>query len=152
MTEKMLNGPTLKGEGPVVPPAQPSPDAGAGPALLTITNCMDCPHHVVVMDPDPSDWFNYDDEAVLCRLTQGNGTSPARCSAVTWEFQAITVSCRPYQKRKECAVPNWCPLRAGAAGRLRPDGSIGGVERADTGAVEQPRGLSPHEVSPSVGE
>ena len=27
-----------------------------------------------------------------------------------------------------------------------------GVERADTGAVEQPRSLSPHEVSPSMGK
>ena len=127
----------LKGEPGALPPAQPSPDAGAGPALLIIINCMDCPHHVVVMDPDPSGWFNDDDEAVLCRLTKGNGTSPARCSIVTWEFLPITVSCRPHQKRRECTVPDWCPLRAGAAGRLRPDGSIDGGAQAPQ-STEQP--------------
>ena len=33
--------------------------------------------------------------------------------------------------------------RDDAAGRLRPDGSIGGEEQAGTGAAEQPRSLSP---------
>lgn len=57
-------------------------------------NCMDCPHHSVQSDPDPLDWFNDDDEKVVCLKLNKN----------------ITVACRPYQKRSECEVPKWCPL------------------------------------------
>ena len=64
-------------------------------ATFTITNCMDCPNHRVLPDPDPSDWFNDDDKKVGCAITCKN----------------ITVACRPYNKRKECSIPNWCPLK-----------------------------------------
>jgi hypothetical protein len=59
-----------------------------------LSNCMDCPHHRVEMDPDPDDWFNDDDERVFC----------------TKQHKNITVACRPYNKRKECEIPDWCPL------------------------------------------
>ena len=62
---------------------------------LPLTNCMDCPHHEVQCDPDRDDWFCDDDEKVLCGLA-GN--------------KEITVACRPYNKRKECNIPHWCPL------------------------------------------
>lgn len=61
---------------------------------LPIINCMDCPYHIVKSDPDPNDWFNDDDEKVICSK---NG-------------KTITVACRPYQKRRECSIPHWCPL------------------------------------------
>lgn len=64
---------------------------------LPLTNCMDCPHHSVRHDPDPDDWFCDDDEKVLCALAS---------------HKAITVGCRPYNKRKECTIPSWCPLPA----------------------------------------
>ena len=73
---------------------------------------MDCPSHKVIADPDPHDWFNDDDEAVLCTLTQGN---PNHNSEGEWhhekqnEHRCITVMCRPYQKRSECETPPWCP-------------------------------------------
>lgn len=57
-----------------------------------IENCMDCPNHQVQCDPDPNDWF--DDEKVVCKVAA----------------KTITVACRPYNKRKECDVPKWCPL------------------------------------------
>ena len=63
--------------------------------VLPLTNCMDCPNHRVARDPDPHDWFCDDDEKVLCAITSN---------------KAITVACRPYNKRKECNVPSWCPL------------------------------------------
>jgi hypothetical protein len=61
---------------------------------LKLTNCMDCPHHQVEMDPDPYDWFCDDDERVYCKKANKN----------------VTVACRPYNKRKECEIPDWCPL------------------------------------------
>lgn len=62
--------------------------------ILDIENCMDCPNHNVLPDPDPYDWFCDDDEKVVCEKIN----------------KTITVSCRPYNKRKECKIPNWCPL------------------------------------------
>ena len=65
--------------------------------VVLIGNCMDCPHHLALPDPDPEDWFNDDDERVVC--TQ-DGTR-----------KEITSMCRPYNKRKECETPDWCPLK-----------------------------------------
>ena len=64
---------------------------------LKIQNCMDCPHHEVQADPDPHDWFCDDDVKVVCKKT-------------TRKNNEITVACRPYMTRKECEVPDWCPL------------------------------------------
>lgn len=58
------------------------------------TNCMDCPFKKVFRDPDPDDWFNDDDEGVECTKMKRN----------------VTTACRPYNKRKECETPVWCPL------------------------------------------
>jgi hypothetical protein len=63
---------------------------------LSITNCVDCPKHSVRPDPDPNDWFCDDDVKVVCTASQN---------------KEITVACRPYNTRKECTIPKWCPLR-----------------------------------------
>ena len=68
---------------------------------IMIDNCMDCPNHVVLSDPDPHDWFCDDDEKVLCQ----HGDTE----------RIVTCACRPYQLRKECEIPNWCPRRSGGA-------------------------------------
>ena len=60
---------------------------------IKIENCMDCSENRVLPDPDPNDWFCDDDEKVVCRLAN----------------KEITCACRPYQKRAECKIPNWCP-------------------------------------------
>jgi hypothetical protein len=68
-------------------------------------SCMKCPHHKVVRDPDPDDWFCDDDCAVLCTLE-----APPKKSR--FEHQAVTTACRPYNTEKETTpVPNWCQLR-----------------------------------------
>ncbi len=63
---------------------------------IEVGNCMDCPMHKVMADPDPDDWFCDDDEKVVCTKVNRD----------------ITTACRPYNKRKECSVPEWCPCRA----------------------------------------
>lgn len=60
-----------------------------------IENCMDCPFHKIMADPDPNDWFNDDDEKIVCTKINKN----------------ITTACRPYNRRKESEIPEWCPIK-----------------------------------------
>ena len=78
------------------------------------TCCIDCPHHKVIPDPDPYDWFCDDDCAVVCTLTK-NKSKETQSSylADMSEYRRITVSCRPYNIRKESETPSWCPLKKG---------------------------------------
>jgi len=58
-----------------------------------INNCIDCSEHRVLSDPDLHDWFCDDDVKVICKLNN----------------KQITCACRPYNTRKECNIPEWCP-------------------------------------------
>jgi len=62
--------------------------------LIKIKNCIDCANHAVFADPDPNDWFCDDDCKVICTIND----------------KTITVACRPYNLKKECSTPKWCPL------------------------------------------
>lgn len=86
------------------------------PASSVSSNCIDCPHHLVAPDPDPKDWFNDDDVAVLCTITPRLETS-------RFKNRAITSSCRPYNIRKESNTPNWCPLTTKASSDGKVDQS-----------------------------
>ena len=57
-------------------------------------NCTNCSAHKVLPDPDPHDWFCDDDVKVVC--TEAN-------------YKQITCACRPYNIKKECETPDWCP-------------------------------------------
>lgn len=72
--------------------------------MFEIENCMDCPDSVVLPDPDPNDWFCDDDKKVVCNLNKAE--------------KCITRACRPYNLRKECDIPTWCPRLGGS-----PDGN-----------------------------
>lgn len=96
-----------------VPAPYESPASAVSNSVKTgVRNCIDCPRHVVVPDPDPTDWFCDDDVAVLCRLVPNPSENPDKAwqSGAPFEYRAVTVSCRPYNDRKECAAPEWCPL------------------------------------------
>ena len=60
-----------------------------------IDNCLDCPHHLDGIDCTTEDEFCYDDHIVVCELAND---------------KEITTQCRPYNLRKECRIPDWCPL------------------------------------------
>jgi len=62
---------------------------------ISISNCLDCTEHKVQSDPDPDDWFCDDGCKVLCQTAH----------------KYITMGCRPYNLRKECPIPNWCPKK-----------------------------------------
>lgn len=58
-----------------------------------IKQCRECPHCLIVPDPDPEDWFNDDDEKALCKKS---------------ENKLIEGMLRPYEK---VLIPDWCPLK-----------------------------------------
>ena len=58
-----------------------------------ITQCRECPHCRIVPDPDPSDWFNDNDEKAFCREAG---------------HKLIENMLRPYER---IIIPDWCPLR-----------------------------------------
>lgn len=60
-----------------------------------IDNCLDCNYCQILPDADSNDWFCDDDQKAVCNVMD----------------REITVSCRPYNLRKECKVPEWCPLK-----------------------------------------
>ncbi len=77
----------------------------------TYTNCIDCPYHEVIDDPDSTDWFNYDDVAVVCTKTKNREQKQNSDSVAERQgFRIITQMCRPYQTRAESKTPSWCPL------------------------------------------
>jgi len=73
-------------------------------------NCIDCPFHKVISDPDPTDWFNDDDVAVVCTKTPKKEDKNSKYAADHQPFKPVTVACRPYNIRKESETPKWCPL------------------------------------------
>jgi len=78
---------------------------------MPIENCTECEKHLVIADPDPTDWFCDDDTAVVCTLTPNPKKDlKSRHRANHSDFRAITVACRPYNIKKESDVPSWCPL------------------------------------------
>lgn len=79
--------------------------------VKTYTNCMNCPQHKVECDPDPTDWFCDDDQAVLCTLAKNIHNQHRWCDNHVWAHRPITWSCRPHNKRADCDTPEWCPLQ-----------------------------------------
>lgn len=78
---------------------------------MSYANCMDCPDHLLVEDPDPNDWFCDDDVAVVCTASPRPVRENTEYAVDRQPFRSITVGCRPYNTRKECSSPDWCPLK-----------------------------------------
>lgn len=83
--------------------------------VINIEHCVQCPFHLIIPDPDPDDWFEDDDEALVC-------THP-ECEVEYTEIQkqyytergllkmgrVIESGNRPYQTSK-VTIPCFCPL------------------------------------------
>jgi hypothetical protein len=74
-------------------------------------NCLDCPSHQVIPDPDPDDWFCRDDLAVVCKRVYMQPDPNSEYVADRQSFKPVTVSCRPYRARTESDTPDWCPIK-----------------------------------------
>ena len=78
---------------------------------LKIKSCLKCPFHEVIPDPDPTDWFNADDVAVVCKKTTKERDLNSKYAVDRQQFKPISVADRPYQIKEEyIKIPNWCPL------------------------------------------
>ena len=72
-------------------------------------NCINCPHHRIVPDPDPTDWFNADDEAIVCSKKERGSDLKSKYGVDRQKFQPVDVGLRPYQT-KNVKAPDWCPI------------------------------------------
>jgi hypothetical protein len=73
-------------------------------------NCVNCKHHKVVSDRDPHDWFNDDDEAIVCMLVKNDKQKPDSIYlSERNEQKVISSALRPYETHK-VKQPEWCPL------------------------------------------
>lgn len=78
-------------------------------------------------DPDPNDDFCDDDCLVCCKIKlkdeedeawdeycvetlKAMGIKKSHYHHDDVIYRCITVSCRPYNLRKECEYPDWCPM------------------------------------------
>ena len=73
--------------------------------------CDDCPSRLVIDDPDPTDSFNNDYVAIVCRLTPNLTKDLNSRYASDWcDYHIITCELRPHQV-KNIERPKWCPLQ-----------------------------------------
>lgn len=80
-------------------------------ANMKTKTCMKCPNHLVVCDPDPTDWFCNDDKAVLCKLMKNDKNVQYYTASLGYfKYKPITTSCRPHHLIQETSIPKWCPL------------------------------------------
>jgi hypothetical protein len=80
---------------------------------MKVKTCINtkCPHHKVILDPDPYDWFCDDDVAVVCTLARKRKVKPNSLHASERQpFKIVTCACRPYMAKVESVIPKWCPL------------------------------------------
>jgi hypothetical protein len=71
--------------------------------------CIDCPFHKIIPDPDPTDWFNADDEAIVCKKVERKADPNSKYGVDRQSFRPIDVAIRPHQT-KNVKAPDWCPI------------------------------------------
>ena len=78
--------------------------------------CIQCQFHKRVADPDPDDWFNDDDEALLCThpgcpVNDYTDLQREYYKKRGWIGKGRVITCaeRPYNINKE-KIPSYCPL------------------------------------------
>ena len=76
---------------------------------MSYNKCIDCPYHKVMPDPDPTDWFNRDDVAIVCQKSLQNINLNSNYLVDQQKFRGIDVALRPYQVSK-VKPPSWCPI------------------------------------------
>ncbi len=94
------------------------------PETKHFANCMDCPHHETVPDPDPDDWFCDNDMAIVCTKTPNPKQNfDSKHQADHSPHRVVMCAIRPYNLRKEGDVPIWCPLKTSTAEAAQPAAS-----------------------------
>lgn len=71
--------------------------------------CIECAFHKIVNDRDPHDWFNDDDEALLCTKLEPDKRSVLYAGGKL-PHRMISGSLRPYETPK-VIPPAYCPIK-----------------------------------------
>jgi len=75
-----------------------------------IKSCLECPYHRVIPDPDYDDWFNDDDEAIVCtKLRNDQKGKYSNSCAYNQEYKVVASMLRPHETRKFEYIPDFCP-------------------------------------------
>lgn len=77
--------------------------------LMETKTCNSCLHVKLVSDPDPDDWFNNDDLALVCKLMKPLENQFLSQAGLPYENALIASALRPYEVNK-INRPSWCPL------------------------------------------
>lgn len=76
--------------------------------MATKNKCINCVFHIIKNDKDPDDWFNDDDEVIMCKKTS-NESGDTYARGCLLPFKMIAGSLRPYET-KDVNQPDWCPI------------------------------------------
>jgi hypothetical protein len=74
-------------------------------------NCVDCPFHKVIHDPDPFDWFRDNDMAIVCEKMPNRERRPTSPYASDQSAHRVVASGIDFNLRAEGKSPKWCPLK-----------------------------------------
>lgn len=79
---------------------------------IEINNCLECPNHRVIADPDPYDWFCDDDKAIVCtKVPNDEREIASEYLPDRQEYKVVACSIRPHKLEKEARIPHWCPYK-----------------------------------------
>ena len=83
--------------------------------VINIEHCVQCPFHLIVPDPDPDDWFEDDDETLICTHPECKKEYTETQKQYYSDRGLLEIGCviesgnRSYQTSK-ITVPCFCPL------------------------------------------
>lgn len=80
--------------------------------VIDLSSCLECPFHRVIGDPDPDDWFNDDDKAIVCTKKSNQKLNiNSRYASDRQMYAVVESSMRPTELKKEnVEIPKWCPI------------------------------------------
>ena len=83
---------------------------------LTITNCLECPHHGTERDPSSDDSFDWQDESLVCYLSKTETRSSSELGGYGWSKPGRVIcgfsrNAESEYKREKMGIPDWCPLK-----------------------------------------
>jgi len=78
-----------------------------------INSCISCPYHKVIKDPDPDDWFNDDDMAVVCTKLPNDEIGKYRSPAyfIGQNYKVVSSALRPPELSNFNWIPDFCPQK-----------------------------------------
>jgi len=77
-----------------------------------ITNCLECPSHCIITEPNQPDWFTDDDVIVVCKEKEQEPNLESEYEVERQNYKPVSPGDKPYQlKKSNIQIPRWCPLK-----------------------------------------